>query len=432
MKASGLVRSLSFVALAMFALASSARADVVTLAQLERLALQSRPALDADAAAVRAAAADVEKAESAYNPTLALRADTGIAPGRELVKVDGAWVSGSRELDEGSAAFKPALRSELSLQLRANLYDFGRTASSVEASRSRQASKQAASAVTAQALTMAVRVAYLGWLGNAELLRLSAKSVADAIARTARVQALIDEGVRPASDLSPASADEALARLEHARALASLKSSELELSQQVGQPLPAGAEPDRSLLERAAAPAPAAAPTNGPETDPALHALELERQALQASVRAAEKTDAPVLSGSASAGIAAQDIRPFPSYAVGVGLSVPLWDGGASRAAASATRAQVAALDARMREQEQAQRDAHARALLEADSADALVRAAQALLTACDKRLREAEEAYTLGAGGIDAVAAARAGLRRAETELVLASLEVARSALLP
>lgn len=420
----------AIVAPAVLTAASPARAEVVTLAQLERLAVQSRPALDADAASVRAAAADVEKAESAYNPTLALRAETGIAPGRELVEVDGVLVSGSREIGDGAAAFRPALRSELSLQLRANLYDFGRTASSVEASRSRQASKQAASAVTAQELTMAVRVAYLRWLGSSELLRLSAQSVADAAARTARVQSLIDEGVRPASDLSPASADEALARLEHARALASQRSSELELSHEVGQPLPAGAEPDRSLLDRTAAQAPAAAPA--PATDPALHALALERQALQASVRAAEKTDAPVLSGSASAGIAAQDVTPFPSYAVGVGLSVPLWDGGASRAAASVTRAQVAALDARMREHQQAQRDAHARARLQADSAEALVRAAQALLAACDKRLREAEEAYTLGAGGIDAVAAARAALRRAETELVLANLDVARAALLP
>jgi outer membrane protein TolC len=426
---------LAVVAVALIAAASPVRAEVVTLSQLERLAVQSRPALDADAASVRAAAADVEKAEAAYNPTLALRAETGIAPGRELVELpNGVLVSGSRPLDDGSA-FAPDLRSELSLQLRANLYDFGRTASSVEASRSRKVSKQAASAVTAQALTMAVRAAYLRWLGSSELLRLSAKSVADATARTARVQALIDEGVRPASDLSPASADEALARLEHARALGSRQSSELELSHAVGHPLPTGAEPDRSLLERVAATAPAAASASAPAADPALHALELERQALQASVRAAEKTDAAVLSGSASAGIAAQGIehiKPFPAYAVGVGLSVPLWDGGASSAAASATRAQVAALDARMREHEQAQRDAHAQARLQADSAAALVRAAQVLLGACEKRLHEAEEAYTLGAGGIDAVAAARAGLRRAETELVLASLEVARAALLP
>jgi outer membrane protein len=113
-------------------------------------------------------------------------------------------------------------------------------------------------------------------------------------------------------------------------------------------------------------------------------------------------------------------------------LSVPLWDGGASRAAASVGRAQVAALDARSREEEQAQRDAHARARLQAESAATLVRAAETLLAACAKRLRESEEAYTLGAGGIDAVATARAGLRRAETELVLARLEAARARLLP
>ena len=392
--------------------------------------MQGRPELEADAAAVRAAAGEVDKAEAADNPNIALRAETGLAPGRELVEVHDVLVSGSRELDAGGAAFKPALRSELSLQLRATLYDFGRTAASVEASRQRQASKEAVAAVTRQALTSAVRVAYLRWLGNAELLRLSAQSVADAIARTARVQSLIDEGVRPTSDLTPASADEALARLEHVRAVANLRGSELELSQQVGKPLPAGAEPDRSLLERRAVASPAAA---GPlATDASLHALSLERQALQSGVRASEKADAPVLSGTASAGVAAQDVRPFPAYSLGVGLSVPLWDGGASRAAASVARAQVAALDARMREQEQAQRDAHARAQLQADNAATLVSAADALLAACGKRLREAEEAYTLGAGGIDAVASARAALRRAETELVLARLEATRAALLP
>jgi len=408
-----------------------AHAEVVTLAQLEQLVRRTRPALEADAAAARAAAADVERAQSAYNPTLALRAETGLAPGHALVEVrdatthDSYLVSGTRELSD-SRAFVPAWRSELELSLRGTLYDFGRTAANVDASERKHASKQAAAAVTEQALIVAVRGAYLRWLGAFELLRLADQSAADVVARTARVQALVDEGVRPASDLSPARADEALAALERARALAGLRSSALELEQVVGSPLPSGAEPERRMLDETTLGGGAAAP------DAALHALELEQSAAQAAARATEHADAPVLAGNVSAGIAAQNKTPLPAYAVGVALTVPLWDGGSSRATASAARARAAELDARRREHLDATRDAHARAKLDADNAADLLRAAQTLLAACTRRLDEAEQAYALGAGRIDAVAEARAGLRRAQTEVVLAKLASAEAALQP
>jgi multidrug efflux system outer membrane protein len=405
-----------------------ARAEVVTLPALEAQALKSRPTLDAGAARARAAEADVDKAGSARYPTLALQAGSSLAPGRTLVKIQDVetgeqfLVPAARQLDQ-SGAFKPQFRNEVGVELKGNLYDFGRSRAAIEASRAQHESAQAEEEALRMAIVRGVRGTYLAWLGASELHTIAEQAAKDAQGRREHVEALIGEGVRPNADLSPARADEMLAKLELERARGDLRAAVLDLEQAVGSPLPQGAEPDRSLLQGDVAPAPS-------DDDPALHALELQQHAATAAARAEENAVNPLLTGSAAAGVRTQALTVFPVYSLGIGFSLPLWDGGAASANASAARAHAAELSARVRERQQERNGEAARARIDADSAGSRLQTASALLEIAQQRMHEAEQAYELGAAGLDQLAQARSLLRRAQTETVLARIARAEAGL--
>jgi outer membrane protein TolC len=298
--------------------------------------------------------------------------------------------------------------------LDGSLYDFGRTRAVLDASRARLASAEAADEATRTAIVRGVRGAYLVWLSASELYAIAAQAASEAESRRARVEALISEGVRPNADLSPARADEMLAKLELERAHGDLASAKLELGQAVGRPLAESAEPDRALLQTDAEVRPA-------PNDPSLRALELQQQAESAGARAQEKLAAPLLSGNLLAGMRSQGITPFPVYALGINFSLPLWDGGEAKASGAVARAhaeETAALVRQRREQQQGDLE---RARLDASNAVTRLQTSQALLEVCEQRVSEAEQSYELGKGSIDQLAQARALLRRARTEVVLA-----------
>jgi len=402
-------------------------AEVVALAELEKLALRNRPALAADFARERAAEADLDKARSGYYPRLQLLAQSSLGPGRQLIAIkdpagNDVLVSGSRKLDQ-PGAFDPQLRHDLGLQLDGSIYDFGRTRAALDAGRARQASAEAEEEATRMAIVRGVRSAYLLWLSNSELHALATQALSEARGRRERVEALIGEGVRPKADLSTARTDELLAGLELERASGELRASRLALSQAVGGDLPDAAEPDHTLLTRDL-------PLQPATTDAGLRALEAQQRAQSASARMQEKTTAPQLSGSLLAGAHAQGLTLFPTYLVGISFSLPLWDGGGSSAAAASARAHADELGALMQKREQERQGDIARARLDADNAVARLQTADELLAACEQRASEAEQGYELGASSIEQLAQARALLRRARTEVVLAKVSRAEAAL--
>ncbi len=402
-------------------------AEVVRLAQLEQLALRNRPALAAGAARQRAAQAEIDKAQSGYYPKLSLQAQSVMAPGRALVTVtdvnNNAWlVQGSRKLNQ-AGAFDPQVRDQLGLELDANLYDFGRTAAALEAGRARYASAEAEEEATRLQIVRAVRGAYLSWLSASELDAIAEQAAQEAQSRREHVEALIGEGVRPKSELSSARADEMLAKLEQERAQGDLRAAKLALAQTVGSELAASAEPDRTLLQ-------IDMPLQPARDDATQRALALQQQAANASARAQAKADAPLLTGNAQAGLSALNLTPFPAYAVGVGFSLPLWDGGSAKAGAAAARAHAEELGAQLQQHAEQRKGELAAARLDASNAVARLQTAQALLQACVQRVSEAEQGYELGAATLDQVAQARALLRRAKTEVVLARISRAEAAL--
>jgi outer membrane protein TolC len=190
----------------------------------------------------------------------------------------------------------------------------------------------------------------------------------------------------------------------------------------VGEALPEGALPDRTLLEYQGATRDA--------DDPELRALELERRASEKTADALDKGDNAVLGGLGSVGVYGQPGAIFPNYNVGVSLSVPLWDGGGDEASAAGARARKAGIDAQIRQHEIARKQEQSEVSVDVANATRRLATADALLASTTAQLAEAEARYDLGGGGIEPIAVARAMMRRAHTELLLAKIARVEAAL--
>lgn len=425
---------------------SVAQAEVVKLATLEQVALEKHALLQAGALRERAAAAEIREAESAYMPRIGMNVGANAAPGRVLRRLPTAdgdlFVSATPALKKSSLgeALTPQPRAEVSVELGANLYDFGRTQAAVAAGRARHRATKADQALTRAQVIESVRALYLTWLSAHELHRIAATASDDAARRGERVAALIAEGARPRTDLPPVDAERLLTELERERAEGNLESARRSLEQSVGEELPADAEPDLALLQ------PSAAPADGADVpDPALRSLAHQREALLAAARLQRKQRAPLLSTSLAVGAYGQmtsrpsdrdgekevkKFMPFPLYAVGLSLTVPLWDGGESAAAAEAAEARAAELGVHLASSEREQQHEIERARRDQEHAAKRQALAEQLLAVSRKRFEDVEAGYQLGVMQFEHVQSARELMRRAETELVLAKVAGAEAAL--
>ncbi len=378
---------------------------------------------------------------SASNPIVTLGSDVSISPGGTLehvpaVDLDPAHVILVQSIPEigDRNAFAAQARYGAALEISKSLYDFGRTALAVEAARAEQAAASASDRATRRQLLDDVRVAYLTWLGATEMAAISEQAVAEAEARHKRVVDLVGEGEKPAADISPVASDEALARLEAARSRADVENARIMLEAAVGGGLPADAEPDRRALQIDLPSSSAGGPSRE-SADAAVDAVERQRDAARATASMYDHLHTPVISANAQVGIRVQNpitggglSGVFPTYRVGVSMSVPLSDGGSASANANVARAQAEELAARSRELSQARQSARSRAEADAAAAQERLRIARELLALSERRVRDAEERYEQARGPIEAIAEASAMRRRANMEIVLGEIATARA----
>lgn len=420
-----------------------ARADVVKLSELEASALAHRPELDASEARVRQARAQIAQAKSGYWPQIAAVAEGSLSPGRQLIDLrdyvpsldEPFLISGSQGLEDPATAFLPQPRYGASVTARGNLYDFGRTGAAVSAARAKERASEADARARADAVVREVRAGYLRWALAHALWTIADDARMGTEAQEARVRGLIAEGAAPAGDQTATLVQSNAARMEAERAALELETARLELAFTTGRELGAESTPEPELLqpppsspaaaEAGAAPAPAPA-------DLAVLAVEQARSAAEARAEAQGRTRAPVLGYRASAGFEGQtssgiegvDTKVFPSYALGVSLSVPLWDGGGTAAAEAQARAEVAELSAEAATERARARHQAARRSAERLHAERLLELAQRALELADARIEQLSGGESLGSAERAALLAAerersgaRAGLARARAQ---------------
>jgi outer membrane protein len=410
--------------LAAMAAPGVASAEVVTLRELEELALQNRARWEAvDATEVRTAA-EVEAARAGLRPTFLLNADSMMAPGSFVEQVrttDGRVVNvrASPTVRE-SSAFRPNARYEATIGLRAPLYD-GPNRASIEAAEAYRASAKASSAASREELLASVRASYLDWLSADLEQDLATASTRDASEQRERIEARVADGDMPPADLDLARSEELEAQLAGADADARLAEARRAVESAVGSELPPDAEPDPGLLR-----------IELPQRDTLaasswdVQALEREGDAARQEAQMHRKSRVPVLAVVGQTGLAGINSYVFPMYQLGLNLTVPLWDGGRAVALAHAADARAVELDARARDAELAQQDEHEQAMLELAQAEQKLRLADALVSVSERRVDQARSGYELGEQSLDAVSDARASLRDAQSRRV--RIQVART----
>jgi outer membrane protein TolC len=398
--------------------AGAARAEVIPLAVLEQTALETRSALAAQKAKARAAEARVRLARST-GPSLALTAQGALSPGSQPVRVidvhgNEYLVPGSRAIGQ-EGAFVPTPQYGLGLTLQGRLYDFGRTRATVRAAGVGLDATHAETEAERARILHEVRAAYLGWVVAHAATAIARQSSENARKHRELVEAAVEDGSRPASDLPAVRADEARARLRLIEARGRETSARTALEAAVEQPLPPAAEPDPAMLDMAP-------PSGGPARSAELVALERRRDAAFAQARSFERPSLPTLDATAEAGPRGQGARIFPAYRVGVLLSIPLWDDGSHDAQRAIASAEASELSARADELARALSRERAQALADLRNAEERLRAADALRLALEDSVRLAEERYELGgAGTLETILQARAAMADALLEVLQA-----------
>lgn len=313
---------------------------------------------------------------------------------------------------DSAAAVTPQLGYRAEIQANWVATDFGQRAAALRAARRRaRAAKLRGGVAQRQAVAMADQ-SWLAWLAadRHRALLLQSRSRAqesltgvrarEELGASARSEILVAEARLAALDVAKIEAD---AAVDDARALLV----------EAGVELAPGSRPDpRFLIDGPRS------PELKPERDAAEASLA-EARAAEARAEAAERAGRPVLGLSASTGLVGRNQRFAPTYAVGLGLQWPIFDGGTRAAQATAARAQ--AEDARHEAQlrsDDVDRELEALRLRWARSV-ARVEAAERFFFAARALAREAE-------AGDDrsAMEAAWSRLERAEGALLDARVE--------
>lgn len=401
-----------------------ASAEVVTLERIEQVALQNHARWQAVEATTERASAEVDAARANLKPTFLLNAQGMLAPGsfvEQVLTTDGKVVNvtASPTVDEASA-FRPNIRYEATVAMRAPLYD-GQTRASIEAAEAYRAAAGASSKASRQELLANVRVSYLEWLAADVEHDFAAASATDASVERERISARVADGDLPASDVDSARHQELEAALAAARSEARLADARRAVESAIGSALALDAEPDQKVLD--IEPSTSDASTG---RDWGVQALESESEAASQEARMHRKGRAPVLAVIGQTGVSGINENVFPMYRLGLSLAVPLWDGGRAAALGHAADARAIELDALARDAELTDQDAREQAMLDRIEADRQMELANALVSVSERRLEQAKASYDLGEGSLDAVSAARASLRDAQSSRL--QIQVARA----
>ncbi|HKU39474.1 MAG TPA: TolC family protein, partial [Polyangiales bacterium] len=141
----------------------------------------------------------------------------------------------------------------------------------------------------------------------------------------------------------------------------------------------------------------------------------------EARSRMQDRLNAPVLAYRANAGIEGQSEDLFPNFGVGVGLSLPIWDAGASKAAEAGARAEAAELAAQTEAERARQRKLQSQRKLQAEHALRLLGLAERGLALAEARVQQLESGTTLANAEQEALASAEADRARARADVVRA-----------
>jgi outer membrane protein TolC len=405
----------------------AARGEVLPLEETERRALANENLRAEVGAIVADAEAGLDEARAPGHPRAALTLDGSVAPGGQLIDVrsdsgDRFLVQGSRTLGQ-TGAFTALPRYGVGVTVQETILDFGRVASAERGAAHRLRSAQLEAEGMRRRILTTVRRAYLDWLVAFSQHRLLHERVTESETDAQRTEDRIAEGARPSSERNAARRALVAARLDEEQSASDLDRTRLALGQLMSAPLDEAAEPDPSLLD-------AAAVSATPPSDLEAQTIAQNAEALAAQAEGFRLRSAPVIAASGELGVRGQSDLLFPTYRLGLMISVPFWDGGASRAEARAATAQADRLRARARTSARGALDERAQVASEWKHANETVRLAEELRDLAREALAQAAERYRIGSVDLAALADARGRVVQADLGLLAAKRARAEAAL--
>jgi outer membrane protein len=347
------LRGLALTAL-LAMLAATAAAQPLTLKQARQAALANRPLVRAGDLSAQAAGRNTAQVEAARYPQLTASITAADAY-RETTTQDGKEVTLDSRIAAGGLNNPTVLRRESNgLYLSQLVTDFGRTSSLIESARlSEQAQLRQAQATRAQVL-LEVSEAYYAALGAQGVLAVANKTVEARRVLYDRVSVMARSKLKSELDVRFAQIGLDDARLLVLKAGNALQGAFARLSTAMGYrdarqfdlvddpSAPSPPEDLAPLLDQAIA------------ARPDLASLRAEREAAAKSAQAAGALRYPTINVYAAAGVTPYgDDRLSREYgAIGINLSMPLFDGGRISALEDQARLKASALAENLREAE--------------------------------------------------------------------------------
>lgn len=337
------------------------------------------------------------------------------------------------QISGGSSAESWSTFNYFNLGLNANvlLYDFGQTRNRWRSSQVSVSAQRDSERATFQLVLFSVRTAYFQARAAKGLVTVAADTFANQKKHLAQIEGFVEVGTKPEIDLAQAKTAVANAEVQLITAENDYESAKAQLNQAMGvegatdydvadetQPAVDGEDGETDTLLGEAS-----------QARPELAALASQVHAQELTVRAVRGGFGPsaVLStGYSDAGQHANSL--VWNWNAAVGISVPIFEGGLTRAQVREAEANLASIQAQADSERQQVR-------LEVEQARLAVRAAKAALSAsgealvnAQEQLRLAEGRYETGVGSVIELGDSQVALTSAAQQKVQAEYKLAEA----
>jgi len=392
-------------------------APTLTLAQAEQLALQHNPRIDIAHLLSLAQGQATREARSAYFPTLAGAATAVQAEDASRITA--------------GALNNPVLYSRAAFGATLNqlLIDFGRTRNLVASSSLRAQAAESTLAATRFDITFAVDAAFYRALGAQALIQVAQQTVRARRATATQINALTNARLRSTLDLSFANADLAQAQLMLLDARNQSIEAQANLSALLGD--------DRSTIYRLVDETPAAPSAPPAESEPLvqeafksrpdLRSLQQTADAQHRFAKAETDLSLPTVSALGATGDAPDRNSAITKEwygAIGVNLSVPVFNGFLYSARANEAKLRASAADEQVRQMRETIARDVTTTVLQAQSNFNRIAVAQQLAEQSSSALQLAQTRYNLGLSSI--VELSQAQLLQTQAAIQLANARYA------
>ena len=318
--------------------------DRLTLDQAIALALRSHPSLAAARGTARAQEARLGQAKADFYPHLDLtasyrRATANFAPssqtGSNLNQIGAAGLSND--------AFN---NYTASVGLQQRIFDFGKTGAVVEAARETMKASRWDEAAAAENVIVNVKVAYFGLLGQRHLVRVNEETVRQFEQHLQQAEGFFKIGTRPKFDVTKAEVDLTNAQLNLIQAKNAAEVARVTLANAIGLPNQPIGELEELLDFKKVEISESEALNEAFQHRPEFLSLGATRRAGEASVRSAQRSFFPVLSGVADYVYRGQEFPLIWNWDVGLNVTFPLFSGYLLRSQLAEARANLTTVEA--------------------------------------------------------------------------------------